>query len=178
MVSFSSSAVIATSWAMMPATVAAEDRGERSWETRARNRSGALGSFAMLLSSPSVRLADCPLAESRQLSVLGVLEQCPVPLIAVADDGVVLFASRVFEHLLGCSYGALTAISYEDICSVLPTDETLFAVTRLGPNGFVGSLMLSSQATVFVKMRKSATLSDADPDAVAMFEELTEHLAR
>ena len=130
----------------------------------------------MLLSSPSVRLADCPLAESRQLSVLGVLEQCPVPLIAVADDGVVLFASRVFEHLLGCSYGALTAISYDDICSVLPTDETLFAVTRLGPNA-INSATKSGRATVLVKMRKSAIRGGPDWDAVAMFEELVANLS-
>jgi hypothetical protein len=133
--------------------------------------------FAMLSGDPSQRPGDSLIAESRQISAHGVLEQCPVPVIAVADDGAVVFASAAFAHLLGCSCDALTCMSYEDICSLLPTDETLFAVTRLGPNGFVGSLMLSSQATVFVKMRKSATLSDADPDAVAMFEELTEHLA-
>jgi len=132
----------------------------------------------MLSGDPSQRPGDSLIAESRQISAHGVLEQCPVPVIAVADDGAVVFASAAFAHLLGCSCDALTCMSYEDICSLLPTDETLFAVTRLGPNGFVGSLMLSSQATVFVKMRKSATLSDADPDAVAMFEELTEHLAR
>jgi hypothetical protein len=133
--------------------------------------------FAMLLDGP-LRPGDSLIVESRQISALGVLEQCPVPVIAVADDGAVLFASAAFAHLLGCSCDALTCMSYDDICSLLPTDETLFAVTRLGPNGFVGSLVLSSQATVFAKIRKSATLSAADPDAVAMFKELTEHLSR
>jgi hypothetical protein len=132
----------------------------------------------MLLDDPLRRPGDSLIVESRQTSALGVLEQCPVPVIAVADDGAVLFASAAFAHLLGCSCDALTCMSYEDICSLLPTDETLFAVTRLGPNGFVGRLVLSSQATVFVKIRKSATLSAADPDAVAMFKELTEHLSR
>ena len=132
----------------------------------------------MLLSQTSQRATDSLLAETRQISALVVLEQCPVPVIAVADDGAVLFASAAFAHLLGCSCDALTCMSYDDICSLLPTDETLFAVTRLGPNAFVGRLMLSSQATVFAKMRKSATLNDADPDAIAMFEELTEHLSR
>jgi hypothetical protein len=132
----------------------------------------------MLLSDPSVPLADCLIAESRRITFVGVLEQCPVAVIAVADDGVVLFASPAFAHLFGYSSDEITSMSYEDICSVLPADETLFPITRLGPNGVVGSLMLSSQATVFVKMRKSATLSPVDPDAEAMFEELLAHLSR
>ena len=118
--------------------------------------------IAMLSGDPSQRPGDSLIAESRQISALGVLEQCPVPVIAVADDGAVLFASAAFAHLLGCSCDALTCMSYEDIRSLLPTDETLFAVTRLGPNGFVGSLMLSSQATIFVKIasrRRSAMLT-------------------
>jgi hypothetical protein len=70
-----------------------------------------------------------------------------------------------------------TPLSYADICSALPTDEPLFAVTRLGPKA-IGSLMQSGQATVFVKMRKSATLNAADSDAAAMFKELMERLSR
>jgi hypothetical protein len=132
----------------------------------------------MLLDGPLLRPGDSLIAESRQMSALGVLGGCPIPVVAVADDGAVLFVSAAFAHILGYSCDALTCMSYEDICSLLPTDETLFAVTRLGPNAFVGSLILSSQATVFVKMRKSATLSDADLDATAMFKELTEHLSR
>jgi PAS domain-containing protein len=131
----------------------------------------------MLLDGPLRRPRDSLTIESRQISALGLLEQCPVPVIAVADDGAVLFVSAAFAHLFGYSCDALTGMSYEDICSLLPPDETLSAVTRLGPNAFVGSLILSSQATIFVKMRKSATLSDADPDATAMFKELTEHLS-
>jgi hypothetical protein len=130
----------------------------------------------MLSSDPSLPLADCPVAESRRRTATGVLEQCPVPVIAVADDGVVVFASPAFAHLFGHSCDEVASMSYEDICSVLPADETLFPVTRLAPNAVVGSLMLSSQATVFVKMRKSATLSLVDPDAIAMFEELRARL--
>ena len=131
----------------------------------------------MLLSDPWVPLAQSLVAESRRITVLGVLEQCPVPVIAVSDDGVVVFASAAFAHLFGYSCDAVTSMSYEDICSVLPADETLFPITRLSPDAVVDSLMLSSQATVFVKMRKSATLNAADPYAIAMFDELLEHLS-
>jgi PAS domain-containing protein len=131
----------------------------------------------MLLGDPFAAAGDSLIAESRQVSALGMLEQCPVPVVAVADDGAVLFANTAFAHLLGYSCEALTSISHADICSALPADETLFAVTRLGPKA-IGSLTQSSQATVFIKIRKSATLSAADSDAVAMFKELMERLSR
>jgi PAS domain-containing protein len=131
----------------------------------------------MVLGGPSRRPGDSLIAESRQITALGVLERCPVPVVAVAHDGAVLFANAAFARSFGYSCDALALMSYEDICSVLPPGETLFAVTRLGPNA-IKSLMLSGQATVFIKMRRSATLSAADPDAKAMFETLAEHLAR
>ena len=129
--------------------------------------------FAMLLNSSLRRPGDSLIAESRQISALGVLAHYPVPVIAVADDGAVLFANTAFAHLLGCSCDAVTSISYEDICSVLPADETFLPVTRLGP-----SLMPLGQATFFVKMRRSAIPGAADSDAVAMFEELMKRLWR
>jgi len=131
----------------------------------------------MLLGDPSRRPGDSLVAESRQTTARGVLERCPVPVVAVADDGTVLFANAAFAHFFGYSCDALTWMSYQDICSVLPAGETLFAVTRLGPNA-TKSLMLSGQATVFVKMCKAAIRSAADPDAIAMFEEMIEHLSR
>jgi nitrogen-specific signal transduction histidine kinase len=129
----------------------------------------------MLLDDPFAA-GDSLIAESSQESAVGVLEECPVPVIAVADDGAVLFANTAFAHLLGHSCEALTAISYRDICSALPADETLFAVTRLGAKA-IESLMQSGQATVFIKIRKSATLSGVDSDAGAMFKELMERLS-
>ncbi|MGA9489216.1 MAG: PAS domain-containing protein [Mycobacterium sp.] len=131
----------------------------------------------MLLGDLSPRQDNSLIAESCRLSALGVLKQCPVPVIAVAHDGTVLFANSAFAHFLDYSCEAITSLSYEDICSVLPADETLFAVTRLRPN-VIGSLMLSGQVTVFVKMRRSAILSRNDSYAVAMCKELMERLSR
>jgi transcriptional regulator of aromatic amino acid metabolism len=131
----------------------------------------------VLLSENSQRAADSLIAETRQISALVVLEQCPIPVIAVADDGAVVFANTACEHLLGNSCDAVTAVTYDNICSALPVDETLFAVTPLGPNA-IASLMLLGQATVFVKMRKSAIRCGADLDRVAIFEELVARLSR
>jgi hypothetical protein len=68
-------------------------------------------------------------------------------------------------------------MSYEDICSILPPDETLVAVTRLGPNAIGRSLQLGA-ATLFVKMRRSAILSAADSGPVTLFEGLMKRLSR
>jgi hypothetical protein len=119
---------------------------------------------------------DSLISESRRRSVLRVLVQHPVPVIAVADGGAVLLANRAFAEVLGCSCDAVTSISYEDICSVLPIDETLFAVTRLCPDT-IGSLLQLGHATLFVKMRRSAILSGADSDAVELFEGLMKRLS-
>jgi hypothetical protein len=131
----------------------------------------------MLLGDTSRPPSDPPIAESRQTTALGVFERCSVPVIAVADDGTVLFANAAFAHSFDHSCDALTRMSYQDIRSVLPAGETLFAVTRLGPNT-IKNLMLPGKATVFVKMRKSAIRSAADPDAIGMFKELMERLSR
>jgi PAS domain-containing protein len=126
---------------------------------------------------PLTRPRDSRHDETPHTSVLGVLEQCPIPVIAAAADGTVLFANNAFAHLLGYSRDAITSFSYEDICSFLPAGETLFAITRLGTHS-IGRLHTLGQATIFVKILKSAILHDADSDAVTLVKELGEHLSR
>lgn len=69
----------------------------------------------MLECSRFRRPSDSPIAESCQTPALPVLEQYPVPAIAVADDGAVLFANTAFARVFGCSRDAVTSMSYEDI---------------------------------------------------------------
>ena len=61
------------------------------------------------------RPSDSPIAESCQTPALPVLEQYPLPAIAVADDGAVLFADTALARVFGCSRDAVTFMSYEDI---------------------------------------------------------------
>ena len=120
---------------------------------------------------------DSLIAESPEIPARRVLAQHPVPVIAVADDGAILFANTAFAEVLGCSRDAVTAISYDDICSALPADETLFAVTRLSPDT-IGGLLQLGRATLFVKMRRSAIVGDAGPGPVTLFEGMVERLSR
>jgi hypothetical protein len=110
-------------------------------------------------------------AEPPGRSPLRVLTQHPVPVIAVADDGVVVFANTAFADFLSCSCDAVTSSSYEDICSFLPADEMLLAVTRLGP-GPIGRVLHLGQATLFVKIRRSAIVSAANWGRITRFEGL------
>ncbi len=106
-----------------------------------------------------------------------MLTQHPVPVIAVADDGAVVFANAAFADVLACSCDAVTSLSYDDICALLPTDEILLAVTRLGP-GPVGRVLELGQATLFVKIRRSAIISAANRVPITRFEGLLTRLAR
>ena len=100
---------------------------------------------------------DSLIAESPEIPARRVLAQHPVPVIAVADDGAILFANTAFAEVLGCSRDAVTAISYDDICSALPADETLFAVTRLSPDT-IGGLFRSQTGNTF---RQDAQVGDS-----------------
>jgi PAS domain-containing protein len=97
--------------------------------------------------------------------------------VAAADDGAVVFANTAFADVLGCSRDAVTSSRYEDLCSFLPPDETLVAVGRLGP-GPIGRLLPLGQATLFVKMRRSAVIGADDSGPITRFEGLMERLSR
>lgn len=130
----------------------------------------------MLECRRSERASDLPLAEPCQTPALLVLEQHPVPAIALADDGAVLFANTAFAAILGCSRDTVTSMSYEDIFSALPTGETLFAVARLRADT-IGNVLHSGGSTFFAKMSKSAVIRGADSFAIATFEELMKRLS-
>ncbi len=131
----------------------------------------------MLSGVPLWRPGDSLSAEPPQISALRVLTQYPVPVVAVADDGAVVFANTAFADFLSCSCDAVTSSSYEDICSFLPPDETLIAVTRLEPDT-IGRVLHLGQATIFVKMRRSAIVGAADSGPITLFDGLMKRLAR
>lgn len=131
----------------------------------------------MLSGGPLHQSGDSPSADPRRMSALRVLTRHPVPVIAVADDGVVVFANTAFADVLSCSCDAVTSMSYEDICSFLPSDEILVAVTRATRRHHWARAALG-EATLFVKMRRSATVGAADSGPVTLFEGLMERLSR
>lgn len=116
-------------------------------------------------------------APPAEMTALRVLTEHPVPLLAVARDGAVVFANKAFADVLSCSCDAVTTISYADICSLLPPDETLFAVTQLSPDTIRRVLQLAN-ATLFVKIRRSAIVSAAATGPITRLEGQLERLSR
>jgi hypothetical protein len=131
----------------------------------------------MLSDPPFWWPGDSLSADRPHTAAFRVLTQHPVPFIAVAHDGAVVFASNAFADVLGCSCDAVTLMSYQDICSLLPPDETLFAVTRLGPDAIERVLRLG-RATLFIKMLRSATGSAVAAGPVTRLENLVKRLSR
>lgn len=131
----------------------------------------------MLADIPLPRPVAHPSAPPPQMSALRVLTEYLVPVLAVANDGAVVFANKAFADVLSCSCDAVTKISYEDICSFLPPDETLFAVTQPGPKS-IGRVLQLGDATLFVKIRTSAIVNGAAAELITRFEGLFERLSR
>lgn len=125
----------------------------------------------------SRRASDSPTVKPTQRPALSALERIPVPAIALADDGAVLFANAAFAEILGCSRDAVTAMSYDEILHALPTEETLFGVARLCA-GTIGDLQHLDGSTIFAKMTESAVLRRAGAVAIATFDQLVERLSR
>lgn len=124
----------------------------------------------------SRRATNSPTVEPRRTPALPALERIPVPAIALADDGAVLFANMAFAEILGCSREAITSMSYEEVFYALPTEETLFGVARLRAD--TGDLQHLDGSTIFAKMSKMAVMRRAGPVAVASIDELMERLSR
>jgi PAS domain-containing protein len=114
------------------------------------------------------------MAETLETPALLVVERCPVPTIATAENGGVLFANTAFAEILGCSRFVVTSMSYEDVSSALPTGETLFAVARLRADN--ANLLHLGESMFFAKMSKSALMRGEDAVAIATFQQLMARL--
>jgi hypothetical protein len=107
------------------------------------------------------------------ISALGILERFPVPTVAVADDGAVLFTNTAFAGALGCSRNAVMSMTYDDVVNVLPPEEALVAVARFHADTIVKLRHLAG-ATLYAKVGKSVTMGGDDAVVLATFAMLTD----
>jgi PAS domain S-box-containing protein len=110
-----------------------------------------------------------------QMPALVVLERFPVPVLAVAESGVILFANSAFAEMLGHSAEAVQAMRFADIFNTLPADESATSVVREHA-GLVVDLVDREGSVVRAQMSRSALLRGDDPVALATFQDLTERL--
>jgi PAS domain S-box-containing protein len=116
-----------------------------------------------------------PMALLSQLPALVVLERLPVPVLAIAEDGTIVFANTAFAEMLGYSSDAVRSLKFAEIFHTMPVDESAVSVVRANADLIV-ELVHSDTSIVRARLSKSALLRGTDPVALATFQDLTEQL--
>jgi PAS domain S-box-containing protein len=111
----------------------------------------------------------------KELPALVVLERFPVPVLAIAEDGAILFANKAFAEMLGRPADEITALKFRQIFHTLPADESAVSVVRTHADLIV-ELLHQEGSIVRARMSKSALLRGDDPVALATFQDMTEQL--
>jgi PAS domain S-box-containing protein len=111
----------------------------------------------------------------KELPALVVLERFPVPVLAIAGDGTLLFANAAFAEMLGYTAETVKSLKFREIFHTLPADESAVSVVRAHADLIV-ELMHQDRSIVRARMSKSALLRGDDPVALATFQDLTERL--
>jgi PAS domain S-box-containing protein len=110
-----------------------------------------------------------------ELPALVVLERMPVPVLAIAADGTILFANQAFAEMLGSTADAVRSLKLRQVFHTLPADESAVSVVRAHAD-LVVELTHQDGSIIHARMSKSALLRGDDPVALATFQDLTERL--
>ncbi|WP_328350483.1 PAS domain-containing protein [Mycobacterium sp. NBC_00419] len=120
------------------------------------------------------RSDQSPLETLQQMPALVVLERLPVPVLAVGEDGTILFANAAFGAMVGFPVHDVLAMKFDDIFGSVP-DASVVSVVRAYADLLV-ELRHADGSTVRAKLSRSALLRGDDPVALATFQDLTEQL--
>jgi PAS domain S-box-containing protein len=132
--------------------------GDRRLERRRHGRSG-----------------DSPTDILTRLPAVVVLERIPVPTLAIARDGIILFANTAFAEMVGYRPDRLAGSAFPEIFHTVPAVVgALSGVDALA--NLVVELRHGEGWTVRARMSKSALMRRDDPVVLVTFENLTERL--
>lgn len=118
---------------------------------------------------------DSPMDILTRLPAVVVLERIPVPALAVAQHGVILFANTAFAEMVGYQQDGLTGVAFPEVVSTVPAAADLLSRVEALANVVV-ELRHSEGWTVRARMSKSALMRCDDPIVLVTFENLTERL--
>jgi PAS domain S-box-containing protein len=110
-----------------------------------------------------------------QLPARLILERMPVPSLAIARDGQILFANEAFADMVGYSTEQVLSMQFADLFHTLPTDESPVSVVRKYADQLV-ELRHAEGSMIRARMSKSALRREDDPLALATFHDLSEQL--
>jgi PAS domain S-box-containing protein len=111
----------------------------------------------------------------KELPALVVLERFPVPVLAIAEDGTILFANSAFAEMLGYSAGEVLSLKFHQIFYALPADGSAVSTVRKHAD-LVVELVHQDRSVRRARMSKSVLLRGDDPVALATFQDLSERL--
>ncbi|WP_156686591.1 PAS domain-containing protein [Mycobacterium sp. Marseille-P9652] len=111
----------------------------------------------------------------QQLPALVVLERIPVPVLAIAHDGSILFTNTAFAEMLGYEPEEVLCLKFHQIFHEAPASESLLSVVHALANEVV-ELAHKDGSVVRALMSRSAVRRADDQFALAAFQDLTEQL--
>ena len=118
---------------------------------------------------------DSPMDILMRLPAVVVFERIPVPSLAMARDGILLFANSSFADMVGYRQDALVGSAFPEIFhTAAAVVAALSGVDALA--NLVVELRHSEGWTVRARMSKSALVRSDDPVVLVTFENLTERL--
>ena len=118
---------------------------------------------------------DSPVDILTRLPAVVVLERIPVPTLAVARDGIILFANTAFADMLGYGQDSLAGLAFAEVFHTVPAALSAFSGVDALAN-LVVELQHCEGWTVRARMSKSALKRSDDPVVLVTFENLTERL--
>ena len=121
------------------------------------------------------RSGDSPADILTRLPAVVVLERIPVPTLAIARDGIILFANTAFAEMVGYQQDGLAGLAFPEVFHTVPAAlSALSGVDALA--NLVVELRHCEGWTVRARMSKSALMRRDDPVVLVTFENLTERL--
>jgi PAS domain S-box-containing protein len=110
----------------------------------------------------------------KQLPAVVVLERIPVPVVAIAQDGTVLFANTAFSEMVGRASEEVLSLKFDEIFHLAPSTESPVSVVQA--LNMVVELAHQDGSSVRALMSRSALIRSDDDIALATFQDLTEQL--
>jgi PAS domain S-box-containing protein len=116
-----------------------------------------------------------PATKLRRIPAVVVLERLPVPVLAIDQDGTILFTNAAFAEMLGHTEHTVLQLKFHEIFRQLPADGPAAAVMCSYADQLV-ELAHRDGFAVRASMSKSAMLRRDDDVALAVFHDLTRRL--
>jgi PAS domain S-box-containing protein len=122
-----------------------------------------------------VRAGQSPMETLEQMPALVLLERFPVPVLAVLQDGTIIFANTAFADMVGRDGDEVRSLKFHDVFHAAPVAISVLSLVDVLAN-MVVELAHKDGSTVRALMSRSALRRSDDQIALATFQDLTEYL--